>query len=318
MEFEKENGMDFIKETEPGRRASRFDFDDFLTEDSLDDRVTAALNGRDLLEPDALGVAADYVPRRPTEDERGRHAAPEEDGPSADFAPDNPRYAAPERPRVVVAEPRRSVYVTPPGGPVDPGRGSSGGGGGGPKWLVAVLAALVVIGVILLISLTRSSRSDPAATASPSPTATPVSTETSAPTQTPAPTEPPKGAYMITVTAGSGGSVSPSGIVSVTEGDDASFTIRANDGYRLSQLLIDGASVQTADSYTFRGVTANHTLYAVFEATATPSPAPTPTPTPAVTPEPLPTPTPEPPAAPDPVDPAPGEGDEIPGGTDLN
>ena len=328
--------MEFMKENEDFEwHRDNFDFDAFLNDDSLDDRVTAAVDGHDLLEPDALGVSADYIPRRPGDGERGRHEAPEEECPSPDFDPDDPRYAAPERPRVVVAEPRKSVYVTPPGGELPPEeeRRPSGGGGGGARWLAAALGVLVVIGVILLIRLTRGGSSSTKATPTPAPTASVSSEVTDAPTDTPAPTEAQKGTYMITVTAGSGGSVSPSGIVSAAEGGSVTFTIRANEGYALGQLLIDGASVTPAESYTFDNVTANHTLYAVFDATAAPTPESTPTPAPTAvptpTPEPEPTPTPEPEPTPTPA-PTPippedepqdwddGGDDPIPGGWDEN
>lgn len=303
-----------------------FDFDAFLNDD-LDDRVTAAVDGRDLLDPDTLGVSADYIPRRAGEGERGRHEAPGEEGGEWEFDPDDPRYAAPERPRVVVAEPRRSVYVTPPGGetPTEDDRRSSGGGGREPlKWVAVVLGAIVVIGVILLITaVNRSGRSTDEPRGTVSGTVTPAPTQTSSPTDTPEPTQPPKGSYMITVTAGSGGSVTPSGIVTAEEGADSSFTIRANDGYVLSQLLVDGEPVSPAEQYTFRGVTKNHTLYAVFESTATPTPEPTPTPAPTAGPTPTPEPTPTPTAPPTPIpeeDPGQQDWDEggepIPGNED--
>lgn len=321
--------MDFKKDNDEfDWKKDNFDFDLFLGDDSLDDRVTAAVDGQDLLDPDSLGVSADYIPRRTGESEKGRHEAPEEEGrQNWEFDPVDPRYAAPERPRVVVSEPRKNVYVTPDGrgggsgGIRQPPPQNPGGGSRGMKWAIAILAVLVVVGVILLVSLINGRRSSDNAreTTSPAITETPAATGTAAPTDTPAPTEREKDRWMITVTAGSGGSVTPGGIVAVNDGDDAAFAIVPGSGYVLRQLLIDGSSVPLADNYTFRNVKENHTLYAIFESTATPTPAPTATPSPTPTEAPTPTPAPTPEPTPVPTDPPqqlPIE--DIPGGWDDN
>jgi hypothetical protein len=70
--------------------------------------------------------------------------------------------------------------------------------------------------------------------------------------------------YTITASAGSGGSISPSGNVSVTEGAGTIFTITANSGYAISSVLVDNVSVGAVSSYTFSNVTANHTISATF------------------------------------------------------
>ena len=318
MEFKKENDdQEWQKEDPSG--------------DDLDDRLTAALGGRELLEPDALGVSPDYIPRRPGDGEHGRHEAPEpEEGePLTDpnFSTSDPRYAAPERPRVVVQEPRR-VYVTPPGGDNGDNNGGDdgrrGSKGRGLGWLIGILVALIVIGIVLLLILSGGHSNGTSPTPTPRQTAsdasgTPIPTpgETERPTESPSPTDPPKNKHMITVTAGSGGSVTPSGVISVEEGEDVTFTIRPNSGYRLSQVMVDGNSVTLSDTYTFRGVKENHTIYAVFEEEATPTPEPTPTPTPE--PEPTPPPTPEPTDPPAPQDDWPDGGEAPPpGGWDEN
>jgi len=71
--------------------------------------------------------------------------------------------------------------------------------------------------------------------------------------------------YAITASAGSGGSISPSGSVTVTSGASQSFSIKANSGYTISSVTVDGKSVGKASSYTFSGVTANHTISATFK-----------------------------------------------------
>jgi hypothetical protein len=70
----------------------------------------------------------------------------------------------------------------------------------------------------------------------------------------------------ITATAGAGGSITPSGAVSVPSGADQSFTIAADACYSIADVLVDGVSVGAVPSYTFHGVTANHTIAASFAA----------------------------------------------------
>jgi hypothetical protein len=70
--------------------------------------------------------------------------------------------------------------------------------------------------------------------------------------------------YTITATAGTGGSITPSGSVSVNHGASQTFTITPNTGYTLSNVLVDGVSVGSLSTYTFTTVTANHTISASF------------------------------------------------------
>lgn len=74
--------------------------------------------------------------------------------------------------------------------------------------------------------------------------------------------------YDITATAGEGGKITAEGLadgkVSVTEGESATFTITANDGYEVSDVKVDGTSVGKRTSYTFENVTAAHTIEATF------------------------------------------------------
>src|SRR5439155_4294683 len=65
---------------------------------------------------------------------------------------------------------------------------------------------------------------------------------------------------MITASASTGGSISPSGAVSVNCGTNKTFTVSANHCYHIADVLVDGASVGVATSYTFNNVTANHTI----------------------------------------------------------
>lgn len=70
--------------------------------------------------------------------------------------------------------------------------------------------------------------------------------------------------YVITASAGNGGTISPNGNVSVVRGSDKVFTITAKDGYRISNVIVDGESVGAVSTYTFRNVTTKHTIAASF------------------------------------------------------
>ncbi|MDD4136493.1 MAG: PKD domain-containing protein, partial [Methanoregula sp.] len=75
-----------------------------------------------------------------------------------------------------------------------------------------------------------------------------------------------KKSYTITASAGTGGTISPSGSVSVTHGGDQPFTITRNPYYHISSVLVDDVSNGTISSYTFSNVTAPHTISATFAA----------------------------------------------------
>ena len=79
--------------------------------------------------------------------------------------------------------------------------------------------------------------------------------------------------HTITATAGEGGSISPSGAVSVADGADQAFTIAAADGYQIADVKVDGVSVGRVGSYTFGAVTGDHTIEATFEAASVTPPA---------------------------------------------
>ena len=70
--------------------------------------------------------------------------------------------------------------------------------------------------------------------------------------------------YTIKATAGAGGSISPSGNVSVREGRDQTFTITPDKGYAVSNVKIDGKSIGAVKSYTFENVKKSHTIEVVF------------------------------------------------------
>ena len=114
--------------------------------------------------------------------------------------------------------------------------------------------------------------------------------------------------FNITASAGSGGSISPNGSVSIIYGESQTFNVTANTGYFTVDVLVNGSSVGAINSYTFTNVQASNTISATFgqtpsptpsvtpnpESTSTPSPTPKPTPSSSPTPSPTPTPTPTP------------------------
>ena len=72
------------------------------------------------------------------------------------------------------------------------------------------------------------------------------------------------GTYTITASAGSHGSINPSGSITVNQGSDKSFTIIPDTGYQIDDVLVDGNSVGAVSSYTFTNVTQDHTISATF------------------------------------------------------
>src|SRR5207247_10785173 len=68
----------------------------------------------------------------------------------------------------------------------------------------------------------------------------------------------------MTTTSGANGSISPAGKSVVNYGGAQSYTITANTGYHVADVLVDGVSAGAATSYNFSGVNANHTIEASF------------------------------------------------------
>ena len=87
---------------------------------------------------------------------------------------------------------------------------------------------------------------------------------TPVPPSTPSNSSPSYAGYEIIATAGAGGSISPSGSAAVARGADKSYTIIADKGYYISDVLVDGTSIGAAASHTFRNVSSAHAIKAVF------------------------------------------------------
>ena len=68
----------------------------------------------------------------------------------------------------------------------------------------------------------------------------------------------------IRASAGTGGSITPSGSVSVRTGHDQTFTITPDKGYAIADVKVDGRSVGAVRSYTFQNVSSEHTIEVSF------------------------------------------------------
>ncbi len=71
--------------------------------------------------------------------------------------------------------------------------------------------------------------------------------------------------YTITASAGTGGSISPSGSKQLFQGGSQSYTITAGSGYQIADVKVDGKSVGAVSSYSFTGLSGNHTIAASFK-----------------------------------------------------
>jgi len=74
--------------------------------------------------------------------------------------------------------------------------------------------------------------------------------------------------FTITATAGSNGTISPGGAQAVDYGTDKTFTVSANPGYHIVDVLKDGVSIGAVSLVTFADVRANHTLSATYAVNA--------------------------------------------------
>ncbi len=78
--------------------------------------------------------------------------------------------------------------------------------------------------------------------------------------------------YTITASAGSNGSINPSGAVSVNYGANQSFSITPSANYHVADVQVDSSSVGAVAGYTFNNVMANHTIGATFDKSDTTPP----------------------------------------------
>ena len=79
---------------------------------------------------------------------------------------------------------------------------------------------------------------------------------------------PPTTNYTISASAGTGGTISPSGSVLVNSGSSQTFTITPSSGYLISSVTVDSVNVGAVSTYTCSSVVTNHTISANFSAAA--------------------------------------------------
>jgi hypothetical protein len=77
--------------------------------------------------------------------------------------------------------------------------------------------------------------------------------------------------FTITASAGTGGTITPSGAVPVGCSAGQSFTIAPGAGFQISGVLVDGSPVGAVANYSFTNVMADHTIAAAFRDVAPPS-----------------------------------------------
>jgi hypothetical protein len=71
--------------------------------------------------------------------------------------------------------------------------------------------------------------------------------------------------YTITGISGPGGSINPEGYSKVNYGDDQSYTISPDYGYKISNLIVDNQPVYiTSNEFSFNNVTQDHTISVIF------------------------------------------------------
>lgn len=90
------------------------------------------------------------------------------------------------------------------------------------------------------------------------------------PSPSPSPSPPPSGSsgtvsYIVTASAGEGGSISPSGNIRVVIFRDLTLTVTPKEGYQIADVLVDGESMGPLSGYTFANVRRAHSIKAVFE-----------------------------------------------------
>ena len=73
------------------------------------------------------------------------------------------------------------------------------------------------------------------------------------------------GVYKIAASATNGGSISPEGATSVRRGEDLTYTITPDTGYTIQDVFVDGDSRGAVSSYSFSGISSDHTIYATFK-----------------------------------------------------
>jgi len=77
--------------------------------------------------------------------------------------------------------------------------------------------------------------------------------------------------HTISASAGVGGAIFPSGKSLAFDDSSKTFTIQPSEGYKISNVSVDGGSQEAISEYTFTQISADHTIAAIFESQTEPS-----------------------------------------------
>ncbi len=75
------------------------------------------------------------------------------------------------------------------------------------------------------------------------------------------------GRQTIDASADKNGTITPDGKIRVRRNANKTFEIKPNAGYQISDVQVDGKSVEAKSTYTFENVKENHTISATFTTT---------------------------------------------------
>ena len=85
--------------------------------------------------------------------------------------------------------------------------------------------------------------------------------------------------HKVFISAGNGGTASPTGNVEVEDWGSLTMNFTPNEGYEIASVSVDGEDQGSIESYTLSYVKDDHTVIVTFEKKPEPTPTPTPTPT---------------------------------------
>jgi hypothetical protein len=70
--------------------------------------------------------------------------------------------------------------------------------------------------------------------------------------------------FQIVASTGSHGTITPSGTIDVSTGQNKTFYMSGTGGYSVDSVIVDGTKVDSSATYTFVNITANHTIRVTF------------------------------------------------------
>ena len=70
--------------------------------------------------------------------------------------------------------------------------------------------------------------------------------------------------YTITASAGTGGTITPSGVLYLMSGSSQTYTIRPNPGYKIYYVIVDGAMITPTSTVTLKVANGNRTITVYF------------------------------------------------------